>query len=199
VKTGQKKKLHDGLTVPSGRIDVPCSAARRPFGFAENAKKKLECSRYMRGVLEKNTALNYLTFWTVVSFSFFMATDEIIDTSNGRYDIANTDGAVMASVCVFRTLAHLFSLLSIAVAIAEAYHTIVRNVTSTARFLEFNSAIACTCTMACAIIDICHDLTLVRTPDPITFQTAFTIRILCLFAFAMVVFVQGRSMVIIFS
>jgi len=82
----------------------------------------------------------YFTFWPIIAFSFFIATDEILETDSYNKNVTN---AVVYGIVLFcTTVVHMFAISTLIISILESYlsFALVENLLCKRNvYLEINS------------------------------------------------------------
>lgn len=107
----------------------------------------------------------YYTFWPILAFSFFIATDEIVD--NDIYKPENTNAIILAMIIVVQKIVHMFALLCLVVSLLETYlaFQLLRSPTCTRKiFLEVNAFTAAVFLVILSFLDCLSSAFDVDTP-----------------------------------
>ena len=85
----------------------------------------------------------YYTFWPILAFSFFIATDEIIPDS--KYDVSKTNDILLGVIITCKTFSHMFALALLVLSLLEsflAFQYLVDPLCERLIFLELDAMIA---------------------------------------------------------
>lgn len=107
----------------------------------------------------------YYTFWPILAFSFFIATDEILDTAINSLE--TTNAVVLGLILVTEKFVHMFALLCLIVSLLETYLTfqLLRSPTCTRKiFLEANAFMAAVFLIFLSLLDCLAKAFPVQTP-----------------------------------
>lgn len=112
--------------------------------FGCESKKKICILQKMveRPKCQQRDEMVYYTFWPVIAFSFFIASDKILDEREyGEF----TNSGIQAMVYISESFIHVFSLSTLILALLEgyiAYAYIDNSLCTRTPFLEFDAFIS---------------------------------------------------------
>lgn len=107
----------------------------------------------------------YYTFWPILAFSFFIATDEIIPES--KYDVSKTNDILLSVIIVCKTFSHMFALALLILSLLEsflAFQFLVDPLCERLIFLELDALIASLFIIVLTFCDCLHNYLEVDAP-----------------------------------
>lgn len=107
----------------------------------------------------------YYTFWPILAFSFFIATDEILDVT--LYNPENINAVILGLIFVVEKFVHMFALLCLIVSLLETYlaFQLLRSPTCTRKiFLETNAFVAAVFLIVLSLLDCLSNAFTVDAP-----------------------------------
>ena len=100
----------------------------------------------------------YYTFWPILAFSFFIATDEIIP--DNKYEISKTNASLLAVIIICKTFSHMFALSLLVLSLLEsflAFQYLVDPLCERLIFLELDAMIASVFIIVLTFCDCIHN------------------------------------------
>ena len=116
-----------------------------------------------RNNCEKKDSIMYFTFWPIVAFSFFIATDQITD------NVMRTDvnAIILALIIICKKFIHMFSIACLIVSLTEAYISFeyVENpLCNRPTYLEFNAFMSAAFLIVLSFIESISYIVSITTP-----------------------------------